>query len=229
MILLVDKPTWWTSHDVVKFMKIHGKYKKVGHAGTLDPLATWLMIILTDDDTKKMDSLVGHDKTYTATIDLTHKSDTWDSDYHDMYEEVKVDHIPTEDQITKILSSLTPKSTLLLPSFSAKKIQWRRMYKSARAWVVHEVQKDMDIYDIKLVEYTFPLVKITCHVWSWTFIRSIAHTLWERLGTWWIITALRRDTIGDYSLTDPTCIKDLLDIKQKNMLNNTTSADDESI
>lgn len=70
MILLVDKPTWWTSHDVVKYIKIHGKYKKVWHAGTLDPLATWLLIILTDEDTKRMADLVWHDKWYYATIDL---------------------------------------------------------------------------------------------------------------------------------------------------------------
>ena len=229
MILLVDKPTWWTSHDVVKFMKIHGWYKKVGHAGTLDPLATWLMIILTDEDTKKMDTLVWHDKTYTATIDLSHKSDTWDSDYHDMYEEVVVTKIPSEADIIEILHSLTPKATLLLPSFSAKKIWWKRMYKSARQWVVHEVTKDMDIYEIKLLEYAFPLVKISCHVWSGTFIRSIAYTLWDRLWMWWIITALRRESIGDYSLSDPTCIKDLLDIKQRNMWNNTTSPNDDNM
>lgn len=227
MILLVDKPTWWTSHDLVKFMKVHGRYNKVWHAGTLDPLATWLMIILTDDDTKKMDALVWHDKTYTATIDLTHKSDTWDSDYHDMYEEVVVVKEPSEAEIIAILQSLTPKATLLLPSFSAKKIWGKRMYKTARQWVVHEISKDMDIYEIKLVEYAFPYVKISCHVWSWTFIRSIAYTLWEKLWTWWIITVLRRESIGDYSLSDPTCIKDLLAIKQKNLSNNTTLHNDE--
>jgi tRNA pseudouridine55 synthase len=229
MILLADKPTWWTSHDLVKFIKVHGNYKKVWHAGTLDPLATWLMIILTDDDTKKMDSLVWRDKTYTATIDLTHKSDTWDSDYHDIYEEIIVEHKPTEEQIVAILQSFTPRSTLLLPSFSAKKIWGKRMYKSAREWVVHEVQKEMDIYSINLLEYAFPYVKISCHVWSWTFIRSIAYTLWERLWTWWIITALRRETIWEYSLTDPTCIKDLLAMKQKNLSNSTISSVDEHI
>lgn len=215
MILLVDKPTWWTSHDVVKFVKVHGKYKKVWHAGTLDPLATWLMMLLTDEDTKQMATLVWHDKIYTATIDLSHKSDTWDSDYHDMYQPIDVQVHPSQENIQNILQSFTPKATLPLPSFSAKKIDGKRMYKSARAGVVHDVTKDMDIYKIDILSYEFPYVSIRCHVWSGTFIRSIAYELGERLGTWWIITALRREAIGEYTLSDPTCIKDLLAMKQK--------------
>lgn len=214
MIVLVNKPTWWTSHDVVKFVKVNAKYKKVWHAGTLDPLATWLMILLTDEDTKQMATLVWHDKTYTATIDLTHISDTRDSDYHDMYEQVPVQSIPSREQITTILQSFTPKATLPLPSFSAKKIDGRRMYKSARAWVVHEVSKDMDIFDIEVLSYTFPSVVIRCHVGSGTFIRSIAYALWQKLGTWGIITALNRETIGTFSLSDSTCIQDILVLKQ---------------
>jgi tRNA U55 pseudouridine synthase TruB len=80
-----------------------------------------LLIILTDDDTKQMASLVGHDKVYTATIDLSHSSDTWDTDYHEKYEEVKVDSIPTLEQVTKALQSMTPKAMMHVPSFSAKK------------------------------------------------------------------------------------------------------------
>lgn len=217
MILLIDKPTWWTSHDVVKFVKIHGKYKKVWHAGTLDPLATGLLIVLTDEDTKRMADLVWHDKRYTATIDLSHVSDTWDSDYHDMYEAVDVKMIPTEQQVQEALASMTPKATLLLPSFSAKKIDGRRMYKSARAGQVHEVEKEMEIYVNELISYEYPNVQIRCHVGSGTFIRSIANTLGKKLGTWGIITQLRRDSVGDYSLTDSQCIKNLEDIKQSSL------------
>ncbi len=214
MILLIDKPTWWTSHDVVKYVKIHWWYKKVWHAGTLDPLATWLLLILTDDDTKLMSTLVGHDKRYSATIDLSHISDTWDSDYHALYEEVPVTVTPTIEQVDAALQSMTPQAELLVPSFSAKKKDGRRMYKDARQWVVHDMKKLMDIYKIELLAYEYPYVTIRCHVGSGTFIRSIAYTLWEKLKTWWIITVLRRETVGEYSITDTTCIKELADIKQ---------------
>ncbi len=184
------------------------------HAGTLDPLATWLMLLLTDEDTKKMATLVGHDKWYTAKIDLSHISDTRDADYHDMYEAVMLDSIPTLEQISSVLQGIVPKAVLPLPSFSAKKIDGRRMYKSARQWVVHDVDKEMEIYSIDLLEYVFPYVSIRCHVGSWTFIRSIARYLWKMV--WWggIITELRREKVGDYSLDDPACIKDLLALKQ---------------
>jgi tRNA U55 pseudouridine synthase TruB len=91
------------------------------------------MLLLTDEDTKQMATLVGHDKVYTAEIDLSHKSDTRDSDYHDMYEEVDVTTIPSHEAVLATLQSFTPKATLPLPSFSAKKIDGRRMYKSARS------------------------------------------------------------------------------------------------
>ncbi len=214
MLLLIDKPTWWTSHDVVKYVKVHGWYKKVGHAGTLDPLATGLLLILTDEDTKQMASLVWHDKRYSATIDLAHISDTRDSDYHGMYEEVKVDTIPSQEEVAKALQTLVPQAELLVPSFSAKKQNGRRMYKDARQWVVHDMKRVMKIYEIELLSYDYPLVQIRCHVGSGTFIRSIAYALGEMLHTGGIISALRRESVGDYLITDTTCIKDLADIKQ---------------
>jgi tRNA U55 pseudouridine synthase TruB len=90
------------------------------------------MLLLTDEDTKKMATLVGHDKRYTAKIDLAHISDTWDIDHHDMYEEVFIEVIPTKEQILSLFAGIIPKAVLPLPSFSAKKIDGRRMYKSAR-------------------------------------------------------------------------------------------------
>jgi tRNA pseudouridine55 synthase len=206
MILLIDKPTWRTSNDVVQYIKRHGGYKKVWHAGTLDPLATGLLIILTDEDTKRMVDLVGHDKVYSAVIDLSHKSDTRDADYHALYEEIPVAIPPTREEVIAALQSFVPHAVLPVPSFSAKKQQGRRMYKDARAGKVHDVEKDMQIMSVDLVEYVFPLVTIRCHVWSWTFIRSIAYALGEKLGTWGIIAQLRREASGDYLLTDAQCM-----------------------
>ncbi len=209
MILLVDKPAWRTSHDVVKFIKIHGWYKKVGHAGTLDPSATGLLLILTDEDTKRMAQLVGHDKRYSATIDLAHISDTWDADYHELYEQVDISKIPTREEVESVFQSFQPKALLPIPSFSAKKKDGKRMYETARAWVVHDEQKEMEIFEIELLEYDFPYVKFRCHVGSGTFIRSIAYQLWKKLETWGIICKLRREVSWEYSLDDPACIHNI--------------------
>lgn len=209
MILLIDKPAWRTSHDVVKYVKIHGWFKKVWHAGTLDPAATGLLIILTDEDTKQMAILVWHDKTYTATIDLSHKSDTRDADYHDYYEQVAIQEAPTIEQIQGVLQSFVPKAALPIPSFSAKKRDGKRMYENARKWVVYDETKEMIIHEIEVLDYAFPYVHIRCAVGSGTFIRSIAFALGEQLWTWWILSALRRESSWEYSLSSPGCIQDL--------------------
>jgi tRNA pseudouridine55 synthase len=214
MILFVDKPMWWTSHDVVKYVKIHGWYKKVWHAGTLDPLATGLLIVLTDEDTKQMSNLVGHDKSYEATIDLSHTSDTRDTDYYERYEEVSVATPPSVEEIDGALQSMTPKAIMPVPSFSAKKQWGRRSYKDAYKWVMRETEQEMDIYSIELISYAFPLVSVRCHVGSGTYIRSIAYALWQKLWTWGIITALRRTTIWSYDIAK-VWVQDLADIKQK--------------
>lgn len=153
-----------------------------------------------------MAQLVGHDKVYSATIDLGHKSDTRDADYHEIYESVPVDVPPTLEAVEKALQSFVPWATLPVPSFSAKKQQGRRMYKDARAGKVHDVSKDMQIMSVELLEYAFPFVKIRCHVGSGTFIRSMAYSLGEKLGTGGIIAALRRERSGEYSITDAQCI-----------------------
>lgn len=134
-----------------------------------------------------------------------------------MYEEVAVQTIPSLEQIQTVITTMIPKAILLLPWFSAKKIGGRRMYKDARQWKIQEVEKEMDIYDIEVLSYKYPSIEIRCHVGSGTFIRSIAYHIGKELWTWWIITQLRRERVGDYSLTDPTCIKNLYDIKQKSL------------
>ncbi|MEI7477434.1 MAG: hypothetical protein WCJ81_02690 [bacterium] len=105
----------------MKYIKVHGGFKKVGHAGTLDPLATGLLMILTDDDTKRMADLVGEDKTYVTTIDLSHISDTRDRDSHALYEEVAVATPPSQEQVDAVLQSFIGNTQLPIPSFSAKK------------------------------------------------------------------------------------------------------------
>ncbi len=218
MLLLANKASERTSNDVVQYIKYFTKSKKCGHAGTLDPMATGLMILATDDDTKKLHDLTGKDKKYTATIDLGKISDTRDLEYREQFTQYEFDDSqieidwkklarPTMEEIKTKLDSLTfsewnPLPQLPLPPFSAKKIWWKKRYDLAREGSQEIVFQEMKIFDIQIVSYAAPLVQIECHVASGTYIRSIAYRLGKELGTGGILTQLERTQIGEYSLDD---------------------------
>ena len=197
MILFADKPSGITSFDVVHKVKKHFWYKKVGHCGTLDPLATWLMVLVTDEDTKKAQEYQWFDKSYDAVIDFSLKTDTWDIDFHEYLEEIaKPDYDITVEQIEWLLQKLTPSFVLSIPSFSAKKIAGKRMYKAARAWIELKADREMGISGYEIISYKWPLLTVSFDVESGTFIRSIAYWLGEQLGTGGVIRELRRTRIA---------------------------------
>lgn len=211
MIILANKPSWRTSNDVVQYIKHQTQSKKCGHAGTLDPMATWLMILATNEDTKLLQTYIGHDKHYEATIDLSQSSDTRDQEYWEFHQsyplqewwlEIDWKYIPWPDisTIQWFLHDLyIHKSyTLPIPPFSAKKINGTKRYTMARSWDQPIVEQSMDIYHIDIVDYKPPFIRISCHVWSGTYIRSIAYRLGIQLHTWWILTSLTRTHIGIY-------------------------------
>ena len=135
MLIVVDKPSWISSFDVIRVLKRELSEKKIWHSGTLDPLATGLMLIWTWDDTKKLNDLIWLDKTYETMIDFSKKSDTRDMWYRDYYEEIDVKwkEIPLEDIKSK-LDLLIPEYELPLTPFSAKKKDWKKLYDLARKW-----------------------------------------------------------------------------------------------
>lgn len=203
MILFADKPTGITSFDVVHKVKKHFGYKKVGHCWTLDPLATGLMVLVTDEDTKKAEEYQWFDKAYEATIDLSLKTDTWDIDFHDFKEEFtgEHDHV-TIDVIKNELDKLVPLYILPIPAFSAKKVAGKRMYKSARAGKEIKVDREMNIAKYEIIEFNWPLLTVSFDVGSGTFIRSIAHRLGEQLHTGGVICALRRTRIAGWKMDE---------------------------
>ena len=215
MILLANKAQWRTSNDVVQYLKFFTKSKKCGHAGTLDPMATGLMILATDDDTKKLQDLTGKDKSYLATIDLSAMSDTRDKDYRESFTQfefnsewlnINWEHKPRpslesiKEKLLSLISNLLP--ILPIPPFSAKKVWGKKRYDMARSGNQEIVMQEMKIVDIQIISYTAPELKISCHVWSGTYIRSIAYWLWQQLWTGWILTSLERTSIGDFSLEE---------------------------
>ncbi len=212
-ILLVDKPVGWTSFDVCA--KIRGQIKaeyrardekptkrqlKVGHAGTLDPFATGLLVILLGDATKRADEFLKLDKVYEATISLGKTSTTGDSEGE--FTEVS-DIQPTEGDIKRVLEKFVGEITQTPPAYSAIKINGQRAYKLAREGKEVEMPtRQVSIYSLELIDYSYPELKIRTHVGSGTYIRSLAEDIGRELGAGAYCSALRRVSVGNMILRD---------------------------
>jgi tRNA pseudouridine55 synthase len=210
-ILLVDKPADWTSFDVCakirgqirreyqeKGMKPTKRQLRVGHAGTLDPFATGLLVILLGDATKRADEFLKLDKVYEATIRLGQTSTTGDPEGE--ITDVS-DRKPTRDEVEKALRELTGEITQIPPKFSAIKINGQRAYKLAHKGIDVEIpSRNVTIYSVELLEYTYPEVKIRTHVSSGTYIRTLAEDIGKTLDVGAYCHALRRTSIGDCTL-----------------------------
>ena len=210
-ILLVDKPAGWTSFDVVA--KIRGQIRhsyqekgikptkrqlKVGHAGTLDPFATGLLIILLGDATSKADGFLKLDKTYEATVRLGQVSTTGDPEGE--LTEVD-DRQPTREEIDAVLKQFVGRITQTPPKFSAIKVKGQRAYKLARGGADVEIpSRQVTIHSIELMGYTYPELRLRTHVSSGTYIRTLAEDIGNSLGTGAYCAALRRTGIADYRL-----------------------------
>lgn len=202
MLIAVDKPLWITSFDVIRALKRELWEKKIWHSWTLDPLASWLMLIWTWYDTRKLNNLIWLDKTYETIIDFSKKSDTWDMGYREYYEEIDVKwkDIPLED-IKQRLDSIIPECELPLTPFSAKKKDWKKLYDLARKGEQIIENRLMKTYWYEILDYQFPQLKLKLDVGSWTYIRSIWYRLWQQFWLWWILTMLRRVRVGEYELS----------------------------
>ena len=224
-LLLIDKPKTWTSFDVVNYVRKQvaaaedkkPKNTKVGHCGTLDPLATGLLLVVVGKDyTRRAGEFTKLDKVYEVTMKLGETSSTGDE------EGVKTtvsDEIPTQEAITAVLQKFTGDIMQVPPQFSAMKVNGQRAYKLARAGkeVVLEA-RPVTILSNELTEYNYPFVKFTSHVGSGTYIRSLVEDIGESLGTGAYMTDLRRTQIGTFSIKDahaqddPVLIESLSDV-----------------
>ena len=205
-MILIDKPENMTSFGVVARVRRilsekAGKKIKVGHTGTLDPFATGLLILMSGKNTKKCQEFLKLDKRYEATIKLGFTSTTGDPEGE--LTEHKNYSIPTPDEVKKVVQSFIGEITQTLPRFSAIKIDGRRAYDLARKGQEVEMPKrTVKIYEITILEYNFPYLKIDCKVSSGTYIRTLGEDIGESLGTGAYLTALRRTEIGPYNISD---------------------------
>lgn len=204
-ILLVDKPKGWTSFDVVgkirsELRKMTGQKIKIGHAGTLDPLATGLLIVLVGKATKKQDGFMKQDKTYQVEMRLGQTSTTADAEG----EKTDVsDYEPALEEVQAAVDGFLGSISQIPPAYSAIKINGQRAYKLARAGKEVIIEpRQVTIYAIEQMKYEYPTVSFTATVSSGTYIRSLVTDIGEVLKTGAFMTGLRRTTIGKYRIED---------------------------
>lgn len=202
MFLIIDKPKGWTSHDVVAKLRGVLKEKKIGHLGTLDPLATGVLVVAVGrDSTKQIQNFMKLDKEYEAEMELGKESDTYDSEGE--VRETGADLVGlTQKEVEAAMGKFWGKTMQMPPAFSAKKIKGKKAYELARAGLPVElkaVEVEMQGSDIH-VELPFVRFKVT--VSSGTYVRSLVHDIGKALGCGAILTALRRTRVGDFKIED---------------------------
>ncbi len=201
MFILIDKPREWTSFDVVNKIRRLMKVKKTGHCGTLDPMATGLLILAAGRATKSIDRLTRSDKTYQTEFTFGIETDTYDTDGV-ILEEKNVPDIGPADW-DSILNEWTGDMLQIPPAYSAIKKNGIPLYKLARNGKrVLADPRPVHIFKIELISWIKPVLKLIIHCSKGTYIRSIAHDLGQRLGCGGTVSELRRLKIGDFSVRD---------------------------
>lgn len=219
-IMYVDKPLTWTSFNVVKrvrstlLRRMKLRKMKVGHAGTLDPLATGVMIICTGRATKRIDELQAHTKEYVATIALGATTPSYDLET-EIDATYPTEHI-TREMVEDTLTRFTGAIEQVPPAFSACKVDGKRAYKMARKG--HEVElkpKLLVIDEIELLEYapTSITVRVVCS--KGTYIRALARDIGAALNSGGHLTALRRTRVGDVKVEDCLSVEQAVELIER--------------
>ncbi len=201
-VIFIDKPAGITSFDVIRRLRMVTKVRKIGHAGTLDPFATGLLIVcISRQATKNIDQFVRLDKTYTAVLKLGEKTDT--ADIEGKIIEVKDVPENVEQNINKVFSSFIGEIEQVPPQFSAIKKNGVRLYKTARKGIQVEVEpRKVFIHTLSFLNYQKPYLEFSSTVSKGTYIRSLGEDITAKLDTVGHLTELRRDAIGPFSVID---------------------------
>lgn len=214
--LLVDKPKDWTSFDVVNKIRyalrkrLEVKKIKVGHAGTLDPMATGLLIICTGKATKTLHDLQGLSKEYTGTIQLGGTTPSFDAET-DIDETFPTDHI-TPEILETARRQFLGDIEQVPPIFSAIKVDGQPLYKKARRGEQVEIKaRNVHIFEFTFTRIELPEVDFYVRCSKGTYIRSLAHDLGKAVQSGGHLTALRRTSIGDHSITDAWNLEELIE------------------
>jgi tRNA pseudouridine55 synthase len=234
-VLLIDKPAGWTSFDVVARIRASIKYDvlgikheekkiRVGHAGTLDPFATGLLIVLVGNETKKQDSYMKQDKEYVATLKLGFTSTTGDPEgeitsfrHSELSDESRItglgSFVPTQDDVEIVLERFLGEISQTPPIYSAIKVNGKRAYKQASEGKVPEMKpRQVTIYELEILNYEFPNLEIRVKCSSGTYIRTLAEDIGKALCTGAYLTSLRRTKIGEFNVEDSLTVDEAISL-----------------
>ncbi len=221
--IVVDKPLGWTSFDVVNKLrwslkkKLKVKNVKVGHAGTLDPLATGLLILCIGKHTKHIHEIMVGEKTYTGTILLGKTTPSYDLET-EYDQEFSTDHI-TKEMVASATKGFTGNQDQVPPIFSAKQIDGKRAYELARKGKTIELKPNkITIHDFKTDISDFPKVRFEVTCSKGTYIRSLAHDFGKRLNSGATLIELRRIKSGDFSLSEAKSVEGWIEFIQNTPL-----------
>lgn len=203
-IAVIDKPLEWTSTDVVRKIKyvlinrLGYKKIKIGHAGTLDPLATGVLLICIGKATKMVNALQSEEKEYVAELELGATTPSHDME-HPIDKRYPTEHI-TRELIDEALLSLTGERLQAPPIYSAKKVEGVRAYEFARAGEEVELKKALiNIYEIEVLDFAMPYLKLRVRCSKGTYIRSLAYEVGEALNSGAYLRSLRRTRSGGFT------------------------------
>jgi tRNA pseudouridine55 synthase len=207
-VLLINKPLRWTSFDVIRKLQYKFRTKKIGHAGTLDPLATGLLIICTGKMTKSIESFMGLEKEYTGTFVIGQTTPSFDLET-EASAPVDITHI-TEEQIRNAILPFKGIIQQLPPMHSAIQINGQRAYDLARSGKTVELKlREVEIKEFEITRITLPSVDFRVVCSKGTYIRSIARDFGEALDVGAHLTALCRTRIGEFTLANALTIEQI--------------------
>ena len=213
-MLMVDKPLDWTSLDVVKKMRSLFHIKTAGHAGTLDPKASGLLIICTGSSTKTIDNFVGLDKNYEGTLQLGIRTPSFDSET-EVTEKKDFSNI-TPERICEAMAGFVGKQTQIPPMYSAAKYGGKPLYRYARSGkTVTRTPKDIEIKTFTADRIQSPMVEFRVICSKGTYIRSLVDDLGQKLGCGACLMSLRRTRVGEYRVEDAATIGELTDLAER--------------
>ncbi len=211
-IIIVDKPSGMTSQDVVTVVRKAAGTRRVGHTGTLDPLATGLLLLMLGEATKLSEYLVGYDKTYEGTMHLGARSDTYDVEGR--VEETDIDELPGIDALNEMAQDFTGEIEQIPPPYSAVKIKGKKLYEYARKGETVEAEPRpvrVDEYTLLGQEQNKATFRVRCS--SGTYVRSLVHDLGAEAGCGALVEELRRTEIGDFNISEAISLEEVRESK----------------
>ena len=198
-IIVLDKPIGITSFDVIRVLRRNLKERRIGHTGTLDPLATGILVICVGKATKLAQDIEGYEKEYVADLELGFKTDTYDIERKVLakVEEFNISYENFEETLQTFKGDIKQ----IPPMYSAIKVDGKKLYELAREGVeIERKARDVSIKNLETISFDGVKAKIDCTVSKGTYIRSLIYDLGEKLGTFATMTGLRRTRVGEENL-----------------------------